>query len=152
MRAAKAAGDAKRARNFLKLAIQHYERGMAIDLNDYFPVSNLARLYRERGLPDDEARAQRAVHVTVAGCERALARGASESWLRATLLGAHFDAPDPRKAEELLDQISLAGPAAWKLDTTLISLEESLVHVADPAVRKRLEAVLGSLRELASNG
>uniref|UniRef100_UPI002148D5AA tetratricopeptide repeat-containing protein n=1 Tax=Tahibacter caeni TaxID=1453545 RepID=UPI002148D5AA len=54
-RAAANAGDGLQARRFLDLAIRHYENGMRLDLNNYFPSCNLPLLYRRRGEPGDEA-------------------------------------------------------------------------------------------------
>jgi hypothetical protein len=34
---------------YLDLAIEAYEEGMRLDLNDFYPISNLPRLYRSRG-------------------------------------------------------------------------------------------------------
>lgn len=147
-RAAKRDGRDKDVRRYRDLAIQHYERGMSIDLNDYYPASNLARLYRERKAPGDEVRAQCALHVTSSACERAMKRNTSDEWVRPTLLGVQFDLPDADKAEELLHEVVREGRAAWKLSTILTSLEESLAYVLDPAIHLRLQAVLEALREL----
>ena len=148
MRAAKAAGNEKEARRCRNLAIEHYERGMAIDLNDYFPASNLARLYRDRKQPGDEALAQHVLHVTSAACQRALKRATSDEWVRPTILGVQFDLPDADKAEALVHEVAREGRAAWKLDTTLKSLEESLFHVQDVRTRERLEVVFQTLHDL----
>ncbi len=43
---------------FLNTAIEAYERGMEIDLNQYYCASNLPRLYRQRKRKGDELRAQ----------------------------------------------------------------------------------------------
>lgn len=148
MRAAKEAECDKDARRYRDLAIQHYELGMAIDLNDYYPASNLARLYRERKAPGDEGRAQRALHVTSAACERALKRGTSDEWVRPTMLGVQFDLPDVETAEVLVHEVVREGRAVWKLETTLASLQESAAHVQVPTAKARLEAVLETLRAL----
>jgi hypothetical protein len=44
-------------RRYLGKAIESYEKGMQLDLNDYYPTSNLPRLYRARGDEDDLIRA-----------------------------------------------------------------------------------------------
>ena len=102
-----ATSEADRAR-YLDLAIDHYERGMALDLNDYYPSSNLPRLYRARGAPGDAERAVAAAHVARIACERARQRDPNDAWIRPTLLGAAFDAEDVR----LLD----GGYDAWVHD------------------------------------
>ena len=69
--------EAERAR-YLDLAIDAYEQGMRFDLNDYYPTSNLPRLYRLRGGEGDEQKAVVAAMVTVAACERGV------GWARTT--------------------------------------------------------------------
>ena len=119
-------GQAREAKYFLEQAIQHYERGMMLDLNDFFSSSNLARLYRLRGANGDEAKAQMALHATSAACERAIKRGTVDEWVRPTLLGVAFDLGDPDKAEELARRIEQEGADAWKLETTLASLQDGV--------------------------
>jgi tetratricopeptide (TPR) repeat protein len=51
---AKQSGDHHAYRDYLDRAIEHYERGMRLDLNDFYPSSNLPRLYKERGEEGDE--------------------------------------------------------------------------------------------------
>jgi tetratricopeptide (TPR) repeat protein len=103
----------------LDRAITEYEKGMKLDLNDYHPSSNLARLYRTRKSQRDEDRARISAAVTLTACERACARNVNDEWLNPTLLGAAFDAGDGEKAAELADQVSADGPAVWKLKTRL---------------------------------
>ena len=54
-----------------------------------------------------------------------------------TLLGVAFDLGDPRKAEEIAVMVRREGADAWKLRSTLDSLEISLAQVTDPAARDR---------------
>jgi hypothetical protein len=121
---------------------------MKADLNDYFPASNLARLYRARNKQGDQDRAMQAASVTAAGCERAMARNPADEWLRPTLLGSAFDAGNVEKARELADQIEEEKPATWKLDTTIPDLELAIkFHEGDRAgqlteVLKRLKALV----------
>jgi len=144
-RAARKEGREADAAHWLDRAIDHYERGMALDLNDFYPSSNLPRLYRERDAPGDAVRALTALHVAGAACQRALDRGSTDEWVRPTLLGVQFDIPDPDKAEDLVRQVRREGAGAWKIQTTLQSLRESAVHAQDDATRHRLEAVLEQL-------
>jgi tetratricopeptide (TPR) repeat protein len=103
----------------LDRAIAEYEAGMKLDLNDYYPSSNLARLYRTRNRKGDVDKARISAAVTLTACERASARQLNDEWLNPTLLGAAFDAGDLEKAQELADQVATEGPANWKLDTTI---------------------------------
>jgi len=129
-------------------AIRHYELGMQLDLNDYYPSSNLPRLYRERHAEGDEARALGTAHVALAACERARQRDPQDEWLRPTLLGLAFDAADPAKAAQLLAEIRAQGATAWKLQTAMKDLESSLALVADGAIRTELASILDRLKAL----
>jgi tetratricopeptide (TPR) repeat protein len=131
---------------YLNKAIQTYERGMDLDLNDYYCSSNLPRLYRQRNRRGDEERAHSVLSIIIAACERAKRRGTTDEWLRPTLLGAAFDAGDADKAEELADDVAAEGPARWKLDSTLNDLDASILHVEDNERRERLTAVISALK------
>jgi len=96
-----AADDAERHR-YVDQAIRIYERGMTADLNDYYPASNLPRLYRKRGREGDEKLAAVAEVVTMAASQRALARKTADEWVRPTLLGLAFDRGDVARAQQLL--------------------------------------------------
>jgi len=133
---------------YLQQAIKHYELGMMQDLNDYFPSSNLPRLYRARSAPGDLAKATAVATVVYYACERAKRRNASDEWLRPTLLGAAFDAGDVDAALSLLAEIEQEGPAAWRLATTVADLEFSLQYVADGAKRTALTDIIKRLRDM----
>jgi tetratricopeptide (TPR) repeat protein len=126
---------------YLSEAIKHYERGMKLDLNDYYPSCNLPRLYQARGRSGDEDRARAAATVARLACQRELDRNAATEWTRPTLLGMAFDAGDVAAAEEICDQVSDEGAARWKLDTTLTDLKQSAAQARDADTRAGLEAV-----------
>lgn len=136
---------------YLGEAIAHYERGMRLDLNDYYPASNLPRLYRARNKRGDDQRAAAARAVAMLACERSVAMNPADSWARPTLLGLAFDAGDVVAAEELCDRVVQEGPAVWKLDTTIETLELSLGQVTDQSVRAGLRSVLDTLKALLPN-
>ncbi len=143
-----ATDPADRAR-YLAEAIAHYERGMQLDLNDFYPSSNLPRLYRERGDPGDTERAVAVAHVVVHACRRALAREPEHPWVRPTLLGAAFDAGDPTAAAALCDEIVRSrNLSPWRLASTLPDLERSLKHVTDPERQRALRGIHDRLRQL----
>lgn len=133
---------------YLDLAIAHYERGMLLDLNQYYPANNLPRLYRERRAPGDVERAAAVSHVVMAACERALQRTAADPWLRPTLLGAAFDAADVSKARELAARVRAEGPARWMQETTISDLERSAQQCADARTRSELLAIIDEMRRL----
>lgn len=127
----------------LNTAIKCYEEGMNLDLNEYYCSSNLARLYRLRKRAGDEERAQSALRLTIAACERAKKRRATDLWLRPTLLAAAFDAADAGKAEELADQIADEDPARWQITSIRDDLDRAIQQVTDEGIRERLALVMG---------
>ena len=131
---------------YLNKSIQSYERGMDLDLNDYYCSCNLPRLYRQRNRKGDEERAQSVLAIVIAACERAKRRGNTDEWLRPTLLGAAFDAGNADKAEELAGDVAAEGATRWKLDSILNDLESSILHVGNNKRRKRLTAVIATLK------
>jgi hypothetical protein len=134
----------------LDLAIEAYEQGMLLDLNDYYSTSNLPRLYRIRGGEGDEEKAVVAAMVTVAACKRSIALDA-ESWIRwtrETLLGAAFDTGNAAEARRLLPEIRKEGAVAWQLESTLKDLVLSLDLQHDPEVKRGLGEILEKLREM----
>lgn len=136
----KAERDARRARGepqpsaderrFLNKSIEHYTKGMELDLNEYYCSCNLPDLLRARSRAGDVERAAAIDALVVAACDRALKRGQSDEWLRPTLLVAAFRARDIVKAEELADQVESEGAAAWKLDSVLADLRLAVEQAA----------------------
>jgi tetratricopeptide (TPR) repeat protein len=130
---------------FLNTAIDAYERGMEIDLNQYYCSSNLPRLYKTRKHKGDDERALSVTKIVIAACERAKKLGVADEWLRPTLLGAAFDSGDADKAEELAAEVVAEGPARWKLNSLLGDLEASVAQVEDKDRRDRLATILKGL-------
>jgi tetratricopeptide (TPR) repeat protein len=140
-----AASDADK-RQALTKAIECYEKGMEIDLNAYYCSSNLPRLYRTRARAGDEERAQTALRLVIAACERAKRLNLADEWLRATLLAAAFDLGDPDKADELADQVIDEGQSKWKITSMLNDLEGSVAQMKDADKRARLSAVIDQIK------
>jgi hypothetical protein len=143
IRTAASDGDKRRT---LANAIECYEKGMQLDLNAYYCSSNLPRLYRSRAKPGDEERAQSALRLVIAACERARTLNIADDWLRPTLLASAFDLGEPDKAEELADDVLNEGAAAWKIDSVLADCEASALQVADAEKRARLAAVIERIK------
>ena len=140
-RLARAATEPAEQRRLLALAIDHYERGMEFDLNEYYCASNLPALYRQRGRKGDEDKAQSVLHIVIAACERVRKRGSFDVFSALSLFGGDAD-----RAEALADEVRTEGAAAWQLASILGALEGSLQHVADAAGRERLALIIDSLR------
>ena len=107
--------DAADKPRYLSKAVEHYARGMMLDLNDYFPACNLPPLYLVRGRRGDDERARAAATVARLACQRAIGRGADDEWTRPTLLGLAFVEGDLDAVDELCDQVSADGAALWKV-------------------------------------
>ena len=134
---------------YLNLAIQHYEQGMKLDLNDYYPTCNLPSLYRMRGQEGDEESAQAAATVTRLACERAEERGSADEWLKPTRLGAAFGAGDLSAATRLVAEIERSGNlAAWKLETTIADLNRDIERIIAPDRQDAFKKLLARLNIL----
>jgi len=135
--------------NDLSRSIAQYEAGMTLDLNDYYPSSNLARLYRTRNRKGDDDKARISAAVTLTACERARARKSSDEWLNPTLLGAAFDAGDIEKARELADRVAEDGPSAWKLESSLADFRTAAKLHQEPH-RSELLSIVTDLEKLVN--
>ena len=128
----------------LDRAIGHYERGMKLDLNDFFPSSNLPFLYRQRGGPGDEDRARITAQLARLACERDV----QSSWAKPTLLTLAFFDEDVDWARGYAREVRRQGPAVWQLGSTIDTLEKSVEHVRDERTKEDLGKVLSELRSL----
>ncbi|MDX2380618.1 MAG: TRAFs-binding domain-containing protein [Acidimicrobiia bacterium] len=133
---------------YLDRAIEHYERGMMLDLNDYYPSCNLPRLYRARREVGDADRARLAGSIALKAAERARALDPEDEWLRPTLLGAAFDAQDVLGAESLGREVKRDRPGTWKLATTIVDLRVSASQAEDPDVATSLAKTYNDLNRL----
>lgn len=137
-------------RKYLDRSIEHYERGMKLDLNDFYPSCNLPALYRIRNDEGDDDLALTAGTVSRVACERTLERNPNDPWVRQTLLGTAFQAGDVAGAKSLLAKIRREGGPRWQLETTLRDLERSAALIRDLETRTALESIIEQLRPLAS--
>ena len=138
--------EADRSR-YLDDAIDAYEQGMLLDLNGYYNASNLARLYRARGDPDDAERAAETQRVTIRACNRVIELGVADEWARPTLLGCAFERRDVEGARRLLREVRREGAATWNLQTTITDLESDLASQPDDGLRRELKGILDGLRQ-----
>jgi hypothetical protein len=140
--------DAAR-RIYLEKAINAYERGMLTDLNDYYPASNLPRLYRRRNDDGDDRRAREAAAVTLVACQASADRADDDHWAAQVMLGAAFDTGDPAAARDVLRGMLRQQIPGWKIASTAQDLEESLDLLPANAAREELEAILADVKALA---
>jgi tetratricopeptide (TPR) repeat protein len=129
----------------LDSAIDEYEMGMKLDLNNYYPSSNLARLYRTRNESGDSDKANIAAAITIVACERARSMNAKDPWLNQTLLGAAFDAGNIDKARELARSVRTENAAEWMSNTTLTDCETA-VKFHDENKQQVLLQLIATLR------
>jgi hypothetical protein len=134
--------------HYLDLAIEHYERGMDLDLNDYYPSSNLPALYLERDRPGDTQQARQVATVVRRACERAIRLGRDNEWTRTTLLVRACIEGEVRVLDDLCDRIVREGPASWKLKSAIADLERITARMANGTKRARMEQLVGRLRGL----
>ena len=140
--AARAKGDTRAYENYLDQAIDHYERGMKLDLNDFYPSSNLPFLYRQRGSPGDDHQARVSSQLARLACER----DAQNPWAKPTLLTLAFFDEDGERAQQYAREVRRQGPATWQLETTIGTLERSVDQVNDPEKKAALASVLADLK------
>lgn len=145
--AASARGDEAESASHLNAAVAAYQRGMQLDLNEYYCSSNLPRLLRLRDETDDAHAAERAEVVTRNACERALERGEGDEWLRPTFLNVAFDIGDVTDAQRLANEVRREGHATWKLQTCIDDLRVSAEQHPEPTATA-LRAVVDELASL----
>ena len=131
---------------FLDSAIDAYERGMEIDLNQYYCSCKPAA-----PLPSAQARWRRSPsrHRRQGGARRL--RESREAWpcgrvAEATLLGAAFDAREYEKAEKLAAEFKSKPGERWKNASTIGDLELSANPAENKETKDRLTAILEPLR------
>jgi hypothetical protein len=154
-RASKDKGEPWRA--YLDAAIEHYETGMNLDLNEYYCSCNLPALYRERGEADAESRAVAVSAASRLACERAISRGSTDEWLPPTLLGLAFSEGNADAAEALSQKVARSAEVDWKLETTLSDLRAHVEHHAKrnaalgAALAKTLERLTATWNSLQAS-
>jgi hypothetical protein len=134
---------------YVAKSIDAYERGMELDLNQYYCSSNLPRLYKVRNGKGDDERALSVSKIVIAACERAKKLGVADEWLRPTLLGTAFDASDCDKAEELAKQVAAEGAPLWKITSTIEDLKAAVSQVKNQKRKDKLMVVLKDLASMA---
>jgi hypothetical protein len=125
-----------RERRLLDAAIEAYETGMGLDLNEYYCSSNLPGLLHARGAVGDRDKAAGVDVMVIAACRRAERLGTSDEWLRDTLFGAAFRSGDLAGLDELESRIDSG--VAWRLRSTLDDARD-WIALAPPELRSRLE-------------
>lgn len=135
---------------YLDDAIEAYQRGAMLDLNEYYCVCNLPGLLRSRASGHDLEDAGFFERLTLLACELKIQRGHDDGWARSTLLGSAFRLGDAEKVQKLLREVAREGPAAWQLESTLADLEDALAAQPDGDVGEQLTGSLEQLRTLLS--
>jgi hypothetical protein len=146
-RLADAAASPVEQRAYLEKAIGAYQRGMEVDLNDYYPGSNLPQLYRLRDRPGDRQLAHEAEVVTAVACRAAIVNGSATEWTRSTLLANAFDRGDVDEAVRMGAEVEAEGLPDWQLRTTIANLKASLTHHDDARVSASLQPVIDQLEQ-----
>jgi hypothetical protein len=129
---------------YLDRSIEAYEAGMRLDLNDFYPSSNLPFLYRQRGEDGDEAAALMVAQLAKLACERDM----NNAWARPTLLTLAFFDEDVECAASYATAVRREGPSLWQLESTLDTLARSVKCARDEGKGAALNRVLIELRSL----
>ncbi|MFN7677286.1 MAG: TRAFs-binding domain-containing protein [Cyanobacteriota bacterium] len=119
-------------------AIEYYQRGAILDLNEYFCVGNLALLLHARRLDKDLEHAAFYDRLTVLAAQRKIDRGEDDGWARSTLLGAAFRIGDVAEVARLAREVNREGPALWQLETTLADIKDTLEMMPESPNRQQL--------------
>lgn len=114
-------------RKFLTNAIDAYERGMMLDLNDYYCASNLPALLHLRGTKKDIAQATAVEVIIQLACQRARARNSADPFLHQTLFGAAFRSANVELLEDLVGQVETG--VAWQLGTLISDIQPGLAQL-----------------------
>lgn len=144
-RLADAAGSPAEQAAYVERAIASYQRGMEVDLNDYYPASNLPQLYRQRDKPGDRQLAMEAEVVTAVACRAAILNGSENEWTRSTLLANAFDRGDVDEAVRIGAEVEAEGLPGWQLQSTISNLKTSLAHQVDDNLTAPLRLVVERL-------
>lgn len=136
--------DAARAADYLDQAIEAYDVGRRLDLNEYYSASNLPLLLKVRARAEDAERAAQIASGVVAACERAIDLRTGDDWVYPTLLVAAFHAGDVARASNFAGEVARA-PAAWKLESVVADLRDAVNLAAVVPIREQLQAVLERL-------
>ncbi|MDD9945091.1 MAG: hypothetical protein OXU20_28880 [Myxococcales bacterium] len=133
-------------RDYLEEAIEAYDRGRQLDLNEYYCACNLPALLRERGEDGDAERAAEIDVQVLAACQRAKDLGTSDDWLDHTLLGAAFRSGNIRILQQAVKQVERG--AGWQLASTLTDAVDWIAHAPEEA-RSELNGILKRLERAA---
>lgn len=133
-------------RQYLNQAIQSYEEGMLLDLNEYYCACNLPGLLRERGRNDDLERAAAIDTQVVTACRRAEKMQSQDPFLADTLFGTAFRRGDISALEAVVEEVEAGLP--WRLGTTVKDAED-WIQQAPVAKQNDLKRILARLRDAA---
>jgi len=142
------AADAAARSLYLNKAIAAYHRGMMLDLNDYYPSSNLPRLYRERKQKGDEVEAKATAQLAVTACRRSIQRNPADPWGLPTLMAAAIDAGDVASATDLLEKSRQATIAPFQVESAIPDMRRGIALLADEGKAQALASILGDFQRL----
>jgi hypothetical protein len=129
-------------------AIENYRKGMLLDLNAYYCVSNLPGLLRRRNAAGDAQQAEFLDRVAILAAQRKIDRKEDDGWARSTLLGAAFRVGDPTEIDRLTIEVVSEGPVAWELGSTLADIDDALELTSDAALKAQLAGRRDALKAL----
>ena len=143
--------DQAKKKVHLHKAIEAYDTGMRLDLNEYYCACNLPRLLKSRNEEGDLQQAKFVAQLVLQVCDYRISHGTGDGWEHPTLLGAAFDTEDITTAQGISETINGENFAQWYLETTLIDLQHSVSLVTDLDIKQKLEEIAADLKLLDSS-
>ena len=116
----------QRKRRHQAKAIESYQRGMTLDLNQYYCSYKSIVALMERGRAADKARAEQCAQLVREAAVRSEKLGSVDEWLDSTLAVLAFFEKDLSEAQERVDRILDQGWTNWKLVALSQDLECAL--------------------------
>jgi len=111
-----AAGTNKKDQiRYMQSAIEAFENGMYLDLNDYYCSHKLLIMLARRNRSSDSTKATKVSTMLQASCHRAKNADVRDEWLYPTLLIHAFYARDTTRAREYADYVLGMPWSNWKL-------------------------------------
>jgi|GEM_PF-884716 len=121
----------KNARLWLNQAIENYELGMFLDLNEFYCSCNLPALYRDRDDDEDEDKAVLAAALARTACERKLQRGEGDEWTVPTLISLAFAEKSLPAAKSAWKIVKHSRRAEWMQNTSKATVQKLLSQIPD---------------------
>lgn len=140
--------NARKKRN-LNTAINHYETGLYLDLNDYVCAQNLLLLYSLRNNDGDAEKARETAAHILRACDHKEAIQSSDKLIDAARLSVAFFRCDENAARELADKASQHDLSNWET-SLFIELWESFVKTISDEQKETFNSIIDEFKSFVS--